>query len=188
MTCLLPMIAALEGAFGVNENIGYVLRVTYLAIALADLEERIVRRAGRVCRIEKEHGPKPRSPTRGQLVILALDVVDDRRMRPSQESRDDKADALPGSGRRKTEHVFWTIVSEIVAVKTTEHDSVRPKKSSAPNFSSIGPARRAICRDMLGFFGAPNREEDGDTHGCDPAACGDTGAFHENLWCVGVEF
>src|SRR6516165_9024381 len=180
MTCLLPMIAALKRTFRINKNIGYILRVPYLAVALADLEERIVGRAGGVCRIEKEHGPKPRSPTRGQLVILALDVVDDRGMRPRQESWDDKADALPGSGGRKAEDVFWTIVSEIVAVKTTEHDAVRPKKSSAPNFSSIGPARRAIGRDMLGFFGAPNREEDGDTHGCDPAACGDAGAFHEN--------
>src|SRR6516164_10730394 len=93
MTCLFPVVAAFERAFGINENVGNILRVTYLAVAFADLEQRIIGSARRIGRIEQKHGPKPCTPTGGQLKILAFDVVDDRRIRPRQERWDDKADA-----------------------------------------------------------------------------------------------
>ena len=52
MAGLFPMIAPLEGSFRINENVGDILRITYLAVALADLEQRIVGRARRIGRIE----------------------------------------------------------------------------------------------------------------------------------------
>src|SRR6195256_2551699 len=100
---------------------------------------------------------------------------------------DDQTDALPGPRRRKTQHMFGTIMPEIAATQTTKHDPVRPKKSRAPNLPYVGPARRAIRRDDLGFLRAPDREDDGNSHGCDPTTCGDAPALNENLRCVGVE-
>src|SRR5882762_4881467 len=76
MTGLFPMIAALERPFGINENVRDILRVTYLAVAFADLKQRIIRRARGIGRIESEHGPELRTPAGGQLEILTLDVVD----------------------------------------------------------------------------------------------------------------
>ena len=52
MTCLFPMIASLERPFRINENVGDILRVTYLAVAFADLKQRIIGRARRIGRIE----------------------------------------------------------------------------------------------------------------------------------------
>src|SRR5258705_3889476 len=148
MAGVFPMIAALERRSGINENVGDILRVTYLAVAFADFKQRIIGCASGIGRIEQEHGPKPRTPTGGQLEILALDVVDDCGIRPCQEGWDDQTDALPGPRRRKTQHMFGTIVPEIAATKMTKHDPVRPKKSGAPNLPYVGPARRAIRRDV----------------------------------------
>ena len=78
MAGLLPMIAALERAFGIDEDVGDILGVPYLAVAFADLEKRVIGRACLIGRVEQEHGPKARAPAGGQLEILALDVVDDR--------------------------------------------------------------------------------------------------------------
>ncbi len=79
------MIAALQRPFRIDENVGDILCVTYLAVAFADLKQRIIGRAGGIGRIEQEHGPKPRTPTGGQLEILALYIVDDRGIWPRQE-------------------------------------------------------------------------------------------------------
>lgn len=46
------MIAALERTFRINENVGDILRVTYLAVAFADLKQRIIGRARGIGRIE----------------------------------------------------------------------------------------------------------------------------------------
>ncbi len=110
MTCLFPMIAALQRPFRINENVSDILCVTYLAVAFADLKQRIIGRAGGIGRIEQEHGPKPRTPTGGQLQILALYIVDDRGIWPRQEGWDDEAYALPGPGRRETQHMFGPVV------------------------------------------------------------------------------
>src|SRR4051794_22055938 len=152
MAGLFPMIAALQRPFGIDENIGDILRLTDLAVAFADLKQRIIGRTRRIGRIKQKDRSKPRTPTGGQLAILALDVMDDGGIWPGQEGWDDKTNALPRPGRRKTQHVFGAIVSEIGVIKTTEHDPVRPKKSGASNFPGIGPTCRPIGRDLLGFF------------------------------------
>src|SRR6516165_5151797 len=75
VTGLLPVIAALQRPFGINENVRYVLRVAYLGIALSDLEERIISGALGIGRIEQKHRPELGTPTRRELEILAFDVV-----------------------------------------------------------------------------------------------------------------
>ena len=77
MAGLLPMIAPLERAFGIDQDVGDVLDVAHLAFAAADLEQRIVGGDSRVGRIEQQHAAEPRAPAGGQLPVLALDVVDD---------------------------------------------------------------------------------------------------------------
>ena len=73
------MIAPLERAFGIDEDVGDILDVAYLVVAAADLEQRVVGRAD-LDRSDRTGGsPKARAPAGGQLPILALDVVDDGR-------------------------------------------------------------------------------------------------------------
>src|SRR5271156_701569 len=110
MAGLFPMIASLERPFGINENIGDILRVPYLVVAFADLQQRIVGGARRIGRIKQKHRPKQGTPAGGQPEILTLDVVDDRGIWPRQEGWDDEAYALPGPGWRKTQHMFGTVV------------------------------------------------------------------------------
>src|ERR1700722_10280418 len=110
MAGFLPVIPSLERAFGINQDVGDILRITYFVVSFTDLEQRIVGRTGRIGRIEQEHGPKPRTPAGCQLEILTLDVVDNRRIWPRQEGWNDETDALPGPSRRKTQHMFGTVV------------------------------------------------------------------------------
>lgn len=118
------MIAALERSFGIDEDIRHVLGVSYFAITTANLKKGIVGRACRVCRVEQEYISKARAPSRGQLEILALDIVDDHRARPSQKSWNDQADPLARTGRRKAEHVLRPIMAKISTIETPEHEAI----------------------------------------------------------------
>src|ERR1700685_4622030 len=69
VTGLLPMIAALERAFGIDEDVGDILGVAYLAVTLADFEERIVGRARLIGRVEQEDRSKLGAPAGGQLEV-----------------------------------------------------------------------------------------------------------------------
>src|SRR2546429_7206765 len=109
-------------------------------------------------------------------------------MWPRQQGWDDETDALAGPRRRKTKHMFGTIMPEIAATKAAEHHAVRPKKSGAPTLPRVGPSRRAIGRDVLGLFRARDRQDDGDGHGCDPAARGNAATLKEDGRRVSVEF
>src|SRR5689334_19072622 len=90
MAGLFPMIAALESAFGIDENVGNILGVTHLVVALTDLKQRIIGCARWIRRIEQEHGSKAGTPARGQLEILPLNVMDDRGIRPGQQGWNDE--------------------------------------------------------------------------------------------------
>src|ERR1700712_1289529 len=187
VTGFLPMIPALERAFGINENVGDILGVPDLAVALADLKQRIIGRARLIGRIEQQHRSKAGPPTGGQLKIFALDIVDDRRERPSQERRNDQTYALARTGWGKAQDVLGAGVSEIPAIEAAEHDSVVPQKARSLDLPYIGPARRAVCRDLLGFPRPPDRQRDGDDDSSESAACGNAGALDEYSGRIGVE-
>ena len=93
---LLPMVAPLERAFGIDQHVGDVLHVADFPFAAANLEQRIIGGGRRVGRIEQQHAAMPRAKAGGQRPVLALDVVDDGRARPGQQRRNDEADALAG--------------------------------------------------------------------------------------------
>src|SRR5262249_41859027 len=120
--------------------------------------------------------------------ILALDIVDDGRARPCQQRGNHKTNALPRAGGCKTEHMFRTVVPEVTAIKSAEHNAVWSKKPSAPNLARIRPTRRAICRHMPSFPRPPDRKDNGNDDGCDAAACGDAGPLNEDEGRVRIEF
>jgi hypothetical protein len=60
----------------------------------------------------------------GELPVLALDVVDDRRTRPGQQRGHDQADALAGSRRREAQHMLGPIMAKIVMIVAAEHHAV----------------------------------------------------------------
>ena len=99
---LLPMIALLERALGIDQHIGDVLHVADLPLAATHFEKRIVGGALCVGRIEQQHASEPGAPTCGQRPVLALDVMHDGRSGPDEESWNDQSDALAASRRRES--------------------------------------------------------------------------------------
>jgi hypothetical protein len=81
VTGLLPMVPALQGAFGIDQDVRHILDVPNLGVATTDLEQWIVGSAQRIGRIEQKDAAEARAPACGQLPVLALDVVNDRRAR-----------------------------------------------------------------------------------------------------------
>ena len=103
-----------------------------------------------------------RPPARGQLPVLALDVVDDGGPRPGEQRRDDQADAFAGPGGREAQHVLRSIMAQIVTTEASEHNAVRPEEARFADFKSGRPARRAIGGRFLGLARAPHRHADCD--------------------------
>src|SRR5712671_901981 len=187
VTGLLPMIAALERAFGIDEDVGDILSVADLTVTFADLEERIIGCARLIGRVEQEYRSKSSAPTGGQPEVLALDVMDDRGAPPGQQGRNDQTDALARTGWGKAKDMLGTVVPDIAAIKAAEDHSLSPEKSGAPNLPCIGPARRAVGCHLLGFLRPPHRQHDGNADSGKPAARRDAGAFDKYFWRVGVE-
>ena len=52
------------------------------------------------------------SPSGRQRPVLLLDVVDEHRVRPGEERRDDEAHALAAAGRREAEDVLGAVVAD----------------------------------------------------------------------------
>src|SRR5262245_35721455 len=84
--------------------------------------------------------------------------------------------------------MFRTVVPEVTAIESAEHNAVWSKKPSAPNLARIGPACRAICRHSSSFPRPPDRKGNGNDHGCDAAARGDAGPANEDEGCIRIEF
>ena len=75
----------------------------HLPLTAPDLEQRIVGRRLRVGRIEQQHPTVLGAEAGGELPVLALDVVDDRRT--GQVSSDGMTrPALAAPGRREAQH------------------------------------------------------------------------------------
>ena len=113
------------------------------AVAAADLEQRIVGGDFGIGRIEQKHAAEPRTPAGRQLPVLTLDVVDDRGIGPGQERRDDEADALPGPGRRKAQHMLRTVVAKIVVAESAKHDAIGTEKSGTREPPFASPSARS---------------------------------------------
>ena len=122
----------------------------------------------------------------GELPVLALDVMDDRRARPGQERRDDEADAFARSRRREAQHMLRPIVAQIAALVAAQHDAIGSAESSGFDLLRLRPAGRAVGLGILRLAGAPDGHADRDSRGDDPTRCGDVGSLDEDVGRVGV--
>ena len=59
-----------------------------------------------------------------QIPVLALDVVDDGRARPSQKRRDHQTDAFAGSGRCKAKDMFRAIMAKMGLVQLAQNNAI----------------------------------------------------------------
>ncbi|MOA39481.1 hypothetical protein D3C78_1612660 [compost metagenome] len=94
MAGLFPVVAALQGAFRIDQDVGDVLHIAYLVRAAPDLQQRVVGGRRRIGRVEQQAMGETRAPTGGEVPVLALDVMDDRRGRPGEQGWDHQANAL----------------------------------------------------------------------------------------------
>src|SRR3546814_6388712 len=97
-----PMVPPFERTFGIDQNIGDILDIAHLMRAAAYLQQRVVSSGSNVGRIEQQRVREARTPAGGELPVLALDVVDDGTAGPTQQRRDDQANALPRTDRKST--------------------------------------------------------------------------------------
>ena len=121
------MVSSLERAFGIDEHICDILDIADFPFAAPDLEWRVVGGAVGIGRIEEQHAAEAGAPSGGQRPIFFLDVMHDRRTRPSQQRRHDEANALPTSRRREAQHMFRTVMSKIPTAPAAEHHAIGAK-------------------------------------------------------------
>ena len=183
---LLPMVAALQRAFGIDQHVGDVLHIADFPFAAAHLEQRIIGGDAELVGSNSSTRPCTCAEARGQRPVLALDVMNDGRARPGQQRGDDKADALAGPRGREAEHMLRTIMAEIVAIQLSEHDAVRPEQPRALDLHRRRPAGRTIGLDVLRLAGAPDGHADGDRDRDEAAGRGDVGALDEDRRRIGV--
>ena len=104
------MVAPFERAFRIDQHVGDVLHVAHFVDAAPHFHQRIVRRRGFIGRIEQQHAAETRTKTSGQIPVFALDVVNDGRMRPGQQRRDDEPHTLAAARRGETQHMFGSVM------------------------------------------------------------------------------
>ena len=124
VTGLLPVVALLQRAFRIDQDVGDVLDVAHFVRPAADLQQRIVGFAVRIGRIEQDDAAEAGAPTGRQAVVLALDVVDDERAGPGQQGRDDETHALARPGGRETQDVLRPFVPEIGVAELAKQQAV----------------------------------------------------------------
>src|SRR3546814_1540619 len=84
---LLPMVALLQRAFGIDQNVRDVLHVAHFMRAASNLQQWVVGGRLRIGRVEQQAMREARAPPCGDLPVLALDVVDDGGRGPRSEER-----------------------------------------------------------------------------------------------------
>ncbi len=127
-----------------------------------------------------------RPEARGQLPVLALDVVNDRAARPGQQGRHDQADTLAASRRRKAQNVLRSVMAQVVGAELAQHYAIGTHQTRVACLAHCRPARRAVGGHVLGLARAPDRHA--DRHGNrDQSSRGrDEGAFDEDGRRIGV--
>ena len=99
MAGLFPMVALVETAFGIDQNIRDILNVSDFPFPLPDLQQRVVGRRSGVGRIEQQHAAMLRAEARCQRPVLAFYVVNNGGCRPCQQRRHHKPDAFAAARR-----------------------------------------------------------------------------------------
>ena len=183
----LPMVSALQRAFGIDQDVGDVLHVAYFVHAAPHFKQRVVCSRARIGRVEQQAMRGARAPASGQGPVLALDVVDHGRARPRKQRRHHQADTLAGSPGREGHHMLGAFVAQVVAIFTAQENAGRAGQPGAADFNGQRPACRAVGRDQLGLPGAPHRHGDGQRGAGEAAARCDGAAAQEDVGRIGIE-
>ena len=112
--------------------------------------------------------------------------MDDATSRPSQKRRDNKSDALAGSGRREAQHMLRSIMPQILSLDTPEDHAVCPGEAGTSNLKLARPTCRTICGRCLRLPSPPYRHRKCDYDRDDPARRSDACAFDEHFWRIGI--
>ncbi len=184
---LFPMVPLVQRPFWVDQDVGDVLDVADLPFAAAHLEQRIVGSGFCVGRVEEQHAAVPGAEAGGELPVLALDVVNNRRARPGQQRGHNEANTLAASGGREAQNMFRPIMAQISVLVASQHDTIGTEKAGRLHLLLLGPTRRAIGLDLLGLACTPDRHADGDGDRDEATGRRDESAFDEDRGCVGVE-
>ena len=83
-------------------------------------------------------------------------------MRPTQQSRDNKADTLARAGRRKAHDMLWPVMAQIAILQPADKHALRVEQTGFADFALGRPARRAVGRDQPGLARPPQRSGDRD--------------------------
>ncbi|QYU70876.1 acetyl-CoA carboxylase biotin carboxylase subunit [Leptolyngbya sp. 15MV] len=183
---LLPVVPPLQCTLGIDQDVGDVLDVAHLAIAAADLEQRVVGGTRWVGWVEQQHTAEARPPAGGELPVLALDVVHDGRARPGQQRRHDEAHALAGARRREAQHVLGPVMPEVALGEPAEHHAVGGEEPGVPHLALRRPACRAVCGHVPRLARAPDGHADGDADCREATGRGDDSPLVEDPRRVGV--
>jgi hypothetical protein len=163
-----PMVAALEGALRVDQDVRDVLHVAHLVRAAADFEQGVVRGRPCICGVEQEAVREARAPPCRQMPVLALDVVDDSGGWPSEKSWDHEPDAFARTRGSEGHDVLGTGVAQIVRLglrKLAEEDSLAAQQASTRGLPGFRPARGSVGDDALGRASTPSRHGHGAKRG-----------------------
>ncbi|KAG1319287.1 hypothetical protein G6F63_014812 [Rhizopus arrhizus] len=117
---LLPMVAPLQRAFGIDQNVRDVLHVAHFMRAASHLQQRVVGRRLRIRGVEQQAMREARAPAGGDLPVLALDVVDDGGRGPGKQCRHHQANAFAAARGRKGQDVFWAFMAQVLPVMLAE--------------------------------------------------------------------
>jgi hypothetical protein len=115
MACFLPVIALFQGSFGIDEHVRDVLNVAHLPLSTTNLHQRIIGSRLSIGWIEQQDAAMEGAEARGEIPVLAFDVVNDATTRPGQKGRNDKANALARTGWCKTEHMLRSVMAQVLA-------------------------------------------------------------------------
>ena len=75
---------------------------------------------------------------------------------------------------------------QIGPIEPAENNAVLVEQTGGLHFLRLGPARRSVGRDILGFACPPDRHADGNRYGDETTGRGDHTAFHEDRRRIGV--
>ena len=189
MAGLLPVVAPLQCPFRIHQDVGDVLHVAHLVHAAPHFQQGVVGRRAYVGRVEQQAVREARTPARGEMPVLSLDIVDNGGTGPGQQRGHHQAHALARARGGEGHHMFRSFMTQVSAVPArcpAEEHTRRTGKPYLIDVLALCPAGGAIGGDKPRQARAPQRHADGHTRRKQAAGSSDGAAAREDLGRIGV--